>query len=171
MNQALAIVYRTIATHLIKKAGLTHKTAKTGGITLIQRFGRALNLNVHFHLLLLDGVYTTNRYGKRRFQYVRAPLSDELTGLVHTISHRIARLLERQGLLERDMEQSYLSLEGDDDPIQLIQGHSITYRIAVGEQQGQKAFTLQTLPPSDNESNEAQIGQITGFSLHAGIMA
>ena len=155
MSQALAIVYRTIASHLIKKAGLTHKTAKTGGITLIQRFGSALNLNVHFHMLL-DGVYTTNRYGKRRFQYVRAPLSDELTGLVHTISHRIARLLERQGLLERDMEQSYLTLEEDDDPMQQIQGHSITYRIAVGEQQGQKVFTLQTLPSSDNESIEMQ---------------
>ena len=44
-------------------------------------------------------------------------------------------------------------------------------RIAVSEQQGQKVFTLQTLPASDNESNEAQIGQIAGFSLHAGIMA
>jgi hypothetical protein len=27
------------------------------------------------------------------------------------------------------------------------------------------------LPPSDNESTEVQIGQIAGFSLHAGIMA
>jgi hypothetical protein len=171
MSQALAIVYRTIATHLIKKAGSTHKTAKTGGITLIQRFGSALNLNVHFHMLLLDGVYTINRYGKCRFQYVSAPLSDELISLVHTISHRIARILERQGLLERDMEQSYLTLEGDDDPMSQIHVHSITYRIAVGAQQGQKVFTLQTLPPSDNESNEAQIGQIAGFSLHAGIMA
>ena len=110
MSQALAIVYRTIATHLIKKAGLTYQTAKTGGITLIQRFGSALNLNVHFHMLLLDGVYTTNRYGKHRFQYVSSPLSDEFTGLVHTISHRITRFLERQGMLERDMEQSYLAL-------------------------------------------------------------
>ena len=89
---------------------------------------------------------------------------------MHTISHRIARLLERQGLLERDMEQSYLTLEEDDDPMGQIHGHSITYRIAVGAQQGQKVFTLQTLTPSDNESNEAQIGQIAGFSLHAGIM-
>ena len=38
MSQVLAIVYRTIATHLVKKAGLTHKTAKTGGITLILSF-------------------------------------------------------------------------------------------------------------------------------------
>ena len=35
MGQALAIVYRAIATHQIKKAGLTYKAAKTGGVTLI----------------------------------------------------------------------------------------------------------------------------------------
>ncbi|MDL2478836.1 transposase, partial [Klebsiella pneumoniae] len=35
----------------------THQVAKTGAVTLIQRFGSALNLNVHFHMLFLDGVY------------------------------------------------------------------------------------------------------------------
>lgn len=49
MSKVLTIVYRAIASHLIKKAGLTQKTAKTGAVTLIQRFGSALNLNVHFH--------------------------------------------------------------------------------------------------------------------------
>ena len=39
------IVYRTIATHLIKKAGFSRKTAYTGAVTLIQRFGSALNLD------------------------------------------------------------------------------------------------------------------------------
>lgn len=57
MGEVLGIVYRVIATHLIKKAGLTHKTAHTGAVTLIQRFGSALNLNIHFHMLFLDGVY------------------------------------------------------------------------------------------------------------------
>jgi len=28
-------------------------------VTFIQRFGSALNLNVHFHMLFLDGVYVT----------------------------------------------------------------------------------------------------------------
>ena len=44
-NKALGIVYRTIATHLTRKAGYTKKTAHTGAVTLIQRFGGALNLN------------------------------------------------------------------------------------------------------------------------------
>ena len=44
------------AEHLIKKAGYTHHAAKTGAVILIQGFGNALNLNIHFHMLFLDGV-------------------------------------------------------------------------------------------------------------------
>ena len=47
MGRVLGIVYRVIATHLIKKAGQTRATARTGAVTLIQRFGSALNLNIH----------------------------------------------------------------------------------------------------------------------------
>lgn len=32
-------------------------TLKTGGVTVVQRVGSALNLNVHFHTLMMDGVY------------------------------------------------------------------------------------------------------------------
>jgi hypothetical protein len=50
MGKARGIAHRAIASHLIKKAGKTQKTAKAGSGTLIQRFGRAgapgaLNLN------------------------------------------------------------------------------------------------------------------------------
>ena len=63
MGKVLGIVYRVIATHLIKKAGFTTKAAHTGAVTLIQRFGSSLNLNVHFHMLFLDGVYVEGRHG------------------------------------------------------------------------------------------------------------
>ncbi len=45
MGQVLGIVYRVIATHLIEKADFTRKVAQTGAVTLIQRFGSALNLD------------------------------------------------------------------------------------------------------------------------------
>jgi hypothetical protein len=45
MGRVLGIVYRAIETHLIHKAGLTRAVAHTGAVTLIQRFGSALNLN------------------------------------------------------------------------------------------------------------------------------
>ncbi len=46
MGKVLGIVYRTIATYLIHKAGYTKTMAHTGAVTLIQRFGGALNLNI-----------------------------------------------------------------------------------------------------------------------------
>jgi len=51
-------------------------------------------------------------------------------------------------------------------------GHSITYRIAVGPQQGRKVFTLQTLPARDpDEPFTDTVGKAAGFSLHAGVAA
>ncbi len=54
-----------------------------------------------------------------------------------------------------------------------LRGHSITYRIAVGPQQGRKVFTLQTLPDERDadESLATTAGNIAGFSLHAGVAA
>jgi len=46
MGRVLGIVYRVVASHLVKKAGYTKKSAQTGAVTLIQRFGPALNLNM-----------------------------------------------------------------------------------------------------------------------------
>jgi len=99
MAKVLGIVYRMLATHLIRKAGYTVTTAHTGAVTLIQRFGGALNLIVHFHMLFLDGVYVDDNVGSgARFRWVKAPTSTELTQLSHTIAHRVSRFLERQGL-------------------------------------------------------------------------
>jgi hypothetical protein len=128
-------------------------------------------MNVHFHMLVLDGVYVENNYGGLRFHRVNAPSVDELKALVHAISHRVARFLEKRGFLERDAESSYLALETDDDDAMVqLQGHSITYRIALGPQKGRKVFTLQTLPPDeDSPSGSDRVAKEAGFSLHAGV--
>jgi hypothetical protein len=130
---------RAIARHLIKKACFTKKIAQTGAVTLIQRFGRssapaALNLNIHFHMLFLDGVYVDGADGVR-FRWVKAPTSAERTQLAHAIAQRVGRYLERQGLLERDAENSYLAeYTVDEDPMAQLLGHLITYRVAGGTQ-------------------------------------
>ena len=119
MSRVLGIVYRTLSASLKKKAGHTHRTAKTGAVTLIQRFGSALNLNIHFHMLFLDGVFTTTKQKQTIFVRTKGPSLNELNKLVHTMSHRVARYLERQGLLVRDDENIYLQLDHvDDDAMQ-----------------------------------------------------
>ncbi len=61
-----------------------------------------LLLNIHFHLLWLDGVYVYRDNRSPRFQRVKAPDKDELEDLVQLISQRVGRSLERPGLLEQD---------------------------------------------------------------------
>ncbi len=101
-----------------------------------------------------------------------APTQEELAQLAHTISHRVARYLECQGILERDEENSYMQLDGiDDDPMQQLIGYSVSYRIAVGPQQGRKVFTLQTLPAVEGDDRYGQVAKEAGFSLHAGVAA
>ena len=63
MGKVLGMVYRTIATYLTHKAGYIKTTAQAGAVTLNQRFGGALNLNIHFHMLFLDGVYSDSAHG------------------------------------------------------------------------------------------------------------
>jgi hypothetical protein len=122
-------------------------------------------------MLFIDGVYQEKHNGQLRFHHINAVTTSELNTLVATISQRVSGHLERQGLLVRDDESSYLMLDlQNDDAIHQLQGHSITYRIAVGPQQGRVVFTLQTIPSwKDDDFGTNQVGKIAGFSLHAGV--
>jgi hypothetical protein len=71
-----------------------------GSVTFIQRFGSALNLNVHFHTLALDGVYGRDGGHAPRL------LLDDLAGEGHgrlPREHRAHRL-HQLALLVRDLE-------------------------------------------------------------------
>jgi hypothetical protein len=58
-------------------------------------------------------------------------------------SQRVARFLERRGILERNEDNNYLTPDGVEvDPLQDIYSHSVAYRIAVGPQMGRKVFCL-----------------------------
>jgi hypothetical protein len=141
-------------------------------ILLIKNVIDTEQLKLHFHMLFLDGVYAKNKYGKAIFQRTNTPTQEALAQLVHTVSHRVARYLERQGILQRDEESSYLQLDGiDDDPMQPLIGCSVSYRIAVGPQQGRKVLTLQTFPSVEADDRYAQVAKEAGFSLQAGVAA
>ena len=173
MGKVLGIVYRAISTHLTHKAGLPLKDGATGAVTLIQRFGSALNLNIHFHILFLDGVYVYRGNRPPRFQRVKAPDKGELEELIQLISQRVGRCLERQGLLEQDTESAWLDLDPaeDADAMPQLLGSSISYhRIAVGPQQGRKAFMIRTIRPLDRpDPGLERVAKANGFSLHAGV--
>jgi ribosomal protein S27E len=167
LTRVLGIVYRTLSGYILKKARLTRASGATGAVTLIQRFGSALNLNVHFHLLALDGAYLVGTEPPvfRRIEVRPA----ELQALLERLAERVGRALERQGLLARDVEESFLELDpASGGPMDDLLGHSITYRVAVGPRAGQKVFSLQTVPAREEQPKKG-VAQYAGFSLHAGI--
>jgi hypothetical protein len=143
LTQVLGVVYRVISGDLLKRAGLTRTTGHTGAVTLIQRFGSALNLNIHFHMLFLDGVYRVDGTGAAVFRQSAAPSAPDLQALLERIALRIGQTLEKRGLIERDIENAWLAEDGEGGPLDDLLGHSITYCIAVGPRAGQKLFTLQ----------------------------
>jgi len=124
MGAVLGIVYRCIATHLTKKAGFSRKTAQAGAVTLIQRFGSELNLNVHFRMLFLDGVYVERPDGVLRFRWVKEPTGSELARLTQTLALRIGRYLERQGVLERERHRlsQHLTIQDVSDAAAVSRG-------------------------------------------------
>ncbi len=121
-------------------------------------------------MIFVDGVYLTDSADPPVFRPVPAPGTAELQALVQNIAERIGRLLERRGLIERDVENAWLS--GDPTlagPLDDLIGHSTTYRIAVGPRAGQKVFTLQTVPAHGDGEGHNGAAQAGGFSLHAGL--
>jgi hypothetical protein len=133
IGPVLGIVHRVIAGWLAAQTGVDRASAQCGTVTLIQRFGSALNLNIHFHMLWLDGVYepVAARPDKPRLRRARAPTSAQLTHLAGKIAHRVCRHLARQGWLEGEDESAFLSdRAGCDDGLDALRLSSITYRIA-----------------------------------------
>jgi hypothetical protein len=57
----------------------------------------------------------------------------------------------------------------DDDLSSQVLGSSITYRIAIGPQQGREVMTLQTLADYGDEQFTTRVANVAGFSMHAGV--
>ena len=67
----------------------------------VQRFGSALNLNPHSHVLMLDGVYASDKKGAAPVFVPAPPLRDtDVQRIVETAAHRLLRLLQQRGVLD-----------------------------------------------------------------------
>ena len=75
-------------------------------------------------------------------------------------------------MLEQDTESAWLELDPTDeaDAMPQILGSSVSYRIAIGPQQGRKAFMIRTIRPLDRPNPGLErVAKANGFSLHAGV--
>jgi hypothetical protein len=75
------VLFRAVQRHLRTWAQTRRLgDARRGAIIVVQRFGGALNLNVHLHALVLDGVFARAGDGQLRFHRAPAPTAGRVGG-------------------------------------------------------------------------------------------
>jgi len=170
LTPVLQVIHRAISTFLVKQAELNRSEAKTGAITLIQRFGSAANLNIHLHCLVLDGVYRLQN-GIPEFHSVRPPTAEQLQVLLGQIIKRFMKALTRHGALIEEEDMTYLAEMETDLALAPLQSAACTYRIALGPRAGQKVLTLRSIPAQEiqPQPDKKYCANAHGFSLHAGV--
>jgi hypothetical protein len=79
----------------------------TGAITFVQRFGGLVNLNVHFHVLVADGVFTEAGDGLA-FALLPAPTGADLLAILDRVIRQISRRLAREAAGANDTDDADL---------------------------------------------------------------
>ena len=141
-----------------------------GAVTFVQRFGGSLNLNVHMHVVVLDGVFVRDADHGVVFHAAPPPTLVDLEAIVRRVRDRALVWLRRRGLLdERPLEER--SNEAPDPA-------AIDGCAAIAMYRG----TLAMLPASEDEADgsSSETGNVgaprssfaverDGFNLHAGV--
>lgn len=155
LRKVLAIYHRAVSNFYLKEAkrrGLLQ--AKVGAISVIQRFGGALNLNVHFHTIYTDGVFYQNANDELRFEEI-IPSHEDVENLADRLKRRINRLLFRE-----DHEQQ------DEMPHEAMIGNSVQNR----DEKFQLPIPVGKLwDPPFEEFKGLRCCYADGFSLHANV--
>jgi hypothetical protein len=122
-----------------------------GSITFIQRFGSALQFNVHFHVLVPDGVFTGGELGAPAgFVELSPPSDEDVAELLSCVARRVLRLLARRGRLDES--------EIPADALEALKGASIQARLPLPRE------GTTWVPP-----RKRRCASHDGFSLHANV--
>jgi hypothetical protein len=152
--------------------GAQHQAAaerRTGSVTFLQRFGSAGNLNLHFHILVLDGVFTEAPDHTLRFHPAPAPTDEAIARLLATIHQRVLRHIARWGPSE-DVGADADHLAHESPLLATCYATSIARRRTLGLRAG---APLDRIGSDRNAPRVERRGRlqahIDGFDLHAAL--
>jgi Putative transposase/Transposase zinc-binding domain len=173
------IIRTTIGQYYVNQAvthGHERGTVHPGSVTFIQRFGSALNVHLHFHILFLEGVYLDRTAVglKPRFLAVEPPTDTDIAAVIQKISRRVIRKLRRLGYVEAGMEPpvatGYDPLRDTAPELARTMAASVQQRIAFGERAGQQVRRIGSGFGVEGETPRLtgpRCACVNGFSLHA----
>jgi hypothetical protein len=140
-------------------------------LTVVQRFGSGVNLDVHFHTLALDGVFTERAPGRLQFHAATPPSDEAVADILGAIRQRVGQLLARRGLEPGGAEPAPPDGLAEISPVLAqIMSASVQGRVALGRHAGTRVERL------GGESSELVGGShgprqahLDGFDLHADV--
>jgi hypothetical protein len=171
-SQVLRAFLRALFSELRRRARIQWDMPRgqCGAVTFIQRFGSALNLNVHFHTLALDGVYpyVTDAAETPRFLPLPPPSDDEVARVLSGTARRIHRLLEARA------DGGEGEVFAREEPLlALLTAASLRTRIATGPQRGERWRRLgDRVEPEEvgaDPDASPRVPAYGGMSLHAAV--
>lgn len=150
----------------------TNDETFSGSVAFVQRFGSALNLNVHFHMLQMEGSYLKRSTGKHKFKRARAPSDQDISQLLERICTRVINLLRRLGYLGDPQEAPTPAdpLLDEEPTYASCMSASVKQRIALGLRRGQRVRFIGSGFGYEGEMPEFKASRcvtMNGFSLHA----
>jgi hypothetical protein len=161
LRSVLAVYHRAISSFYKKKAKrLNLQGPQSGAISVVQRFGGALNLNVHFHTLFIDGVFHQNANGKLIFKEI-IPDDEDILLLTRTLKTRINRILQKRGHLEESNDE-----QQEENQLSLLK--SLSVQNLVNQSERPKKIGKYCNPPFE-EFRGNRCVYLDGFSLHANV--
>jgi hypothetical protein len=173
VREVLRIFIQTVFSSLRRRARQYRgiRKAQCGGVTFVQRFGGAINLNIHFHSLILDGIYYEDANKEIRFQKLPPPDDSEVARVTACIVKKIHRLLERKDLGPQANPGEGDPLLRDQPLLAELYGASVQGRIASGPGAGKrlKGVKFEFEMEARGEKVGRRCANLSGFSLHANV--
>ena len=106
LGRVLAVVLRALEGRLRACCAGAPATARFGAVTFIQRFGSALNAHLHFHICVIDGVFSQGADGALRFHPAAGLDGAAVAAVAGLVRQRVLRLYERSGRLDAQAAQT-----------------------------------------------------------------
>ncbi len=171
VRDVLRIFVQTVFSSLRRPAKKQYgiRKAECGGMTFVQRFGGAINLNVHFHSAVLDGVYHEDSDGRIRFRRLLQPTDSEIKKVTASIVKKTQRLLELRGLGPQAGFEEADPLPRDQPLLAQLYSASVQVRIAVGPGAGERLKAVRFEFQPEGKMAARCCANLSGFSLHAAV--
>ncbi len=168
----VSVLLREVGRHLRSRARERGVADPRGGaVAIVQRFGGALNLNVHVHALVLDGVFARADDGRLEFHSTPGLTDADVADVLAAIEPGVTRLLVRLGLGGGDEGHQR---DGFAEATPLLAGLAAASTqdvIALGRAPGTRPRRLGAAPEDPPEpARGACHAQWQGFDLHAGVL-